>query len=110
MPLDVVVFDTPEERERGLMYVEDMPEGKGALFVFPEEQMVNFWMKNMQFAMDILFFDGSGRLRHRVNNIRPCTSVSGCTSVKVGGVAYVLESKWGYLPDKIKGGYLKPPY
>lgn len=93
VPLDVVVFDTPEERELGLMYVEELPEGKGALFVFEEEREVSFWMKNTRFSMTMLFFDQYGRLVRFVDSISPCTLNASCPSISVGKVKYVVEIK-----------------
>lgn len=90
VPLKVVVFDTPEERELGLMHVEELPEGTGALFVYPQETGVAFWMKNTQFPMDMLFFDQDKCLVHFVESMQPCNADS-CLPVKVAGVKYVVE-------------------
>lgn len=90
VPLKVVVFDTPGERELGLMHVEKLPEGTGALFVFEEERSVALWMKNMKFAIDMLFFDKHRNLIHKMEMIQPCKSDK-CDSHSVGGVKYVLE-------------------
>ncbi len=74
VPLDAVVLDTPEERELGLMRVRELPTGKGALFVFEREKMVDFWMKSVSFPVDMLFFDKQGKVLYSLENVKPCHS------------------------------------
>src|SRR6202023_1484204 len=44
---------TPEDRERGLMYRRELPEGQGMLFDFERDQEVSFWMKNTYIPLDM---------------------------------------------------------
>jgi uncharacterized protein len=53
------VADTPASRERGLMFRESMPEDHGMIFVFPDESVRRFWMKNTRIPLDIIFVDAS---------------------------------------------------
>src|SRR5271154_285851 len=46
---------TPAEQETGLMYRTELADGKGMLFVFPEEGPLNFWMKNTWIDLDMVF-------------------------------------------------------
>jgi uncharacterized protein len=59
----VEVADTPEERSRGLMFRERMPENQGMLFVFPETLPVGFWMQNTILPLDLLFVAEDGEVR-----------------------------------------------
>ncbi len=90
VPLKVVVFDTPGERELGLMHAKNLPEGAGALFVFERERVVDFWMKNVTFPVDMLFFDKAKRLIYKLEAVQPCLAER-CSSVSIGGVMYVVE-------------------
>lgn len=53
---------TPEERARGLMYREDLPEGEGMLFIFPDSQIRSFWMSNTFVPLDIAYIDEELRI------------------------------------------------
>lgn len=54
--LRVKVADTPWERQQGLSGVDlkDL-NADGMLFVFPDSEVRNFWMKNMEFALDVIW-------------------------------------------------------
>jgi uncharacterized membrane protein (UPF0127 family) len=56
------VARTSEERAEGLMYREQVPEGTGMLFVFPDSQVRSFWMANTYIALDIAYMDPAFRI------------------------------------------------
>ncbi len=87
---------TREEQMRGLMFVEEMPEDRGMLFIFPREGMRAFWMKNTRIPLDILYFDDELALVSVVENARPCAPSGPCPSHPSAGPAqYVLELNAG---------------
>ena len=51
----VVVADTQAERAAGLSGYAGLPEDAGMLFVFAEPTQPSFWMKGMEFALDIIW-------------------------------------------------------
>lgn len=60
--LEIEIADTPERAERGLMYRTVLAEGKGMLFVFPDEQVRSFWMKNTFIPLAIGYFNAKMEL------------------------------------------------
>lgn len=51
------VASTPQDRERGLMFREELADGAGMLFVFEDEAIRGFWMHNTHIDLDIALLD-----------------------------------------------------
>lgn len=84
-----------EDRQQGLMFREGIQENQGMLFVFEDEDIHAFWMKNMRFAIDILWLDRDKRIVHIEQNVPPCAQ-DPCPSYPSSAPAkYVLELKSG---------------
>lgn len=58
--LYVKVASTPDEWERGLKFVHTLPDSEGMLFIFPEDKILSFWMKDTPIDLSIAFIDRSG--------------------------------------------------
>jgi hypothetical protein len=56
------VARTPAEQETGLMKRDSMPKDHGMIFVFPNDEVRKFWMKNTRFPLDIVFVGAKGRV------------------------------------------------
>lgn len=92
--LRVEVADTPRERSKGLSGQKSLKNGEGMLFVFDEPLLAGFWMKDMSFAIDIIWIDASGRVIGIDKEISPDSypeTVSPAEPVK-----YVLEVPAGF--------------
>jgi len=60
-----------DERERGLMFRKELPEGHGMLFDFQTGQQVQFWMHNTYIPLDMIFIAADGRIVHVAENAKP---------------------------------------
>ncbi len=88
----VEVADTAEKRRWGLMYRRHLEADQGMLFVFPEEKVQSFWMKNTPLSLDIIFMDRSRRVVGIVRDTVPFST----RSVGVAAPSrYVLEVRAG---------------
>lgn len=56
---------------RGLMFVREMPDDVGMLFIHPSERMISMWMKNTLIPLDMVFMDSSGVVTHIAENTVP---------------------------------------
>jgi uncharacterized membrane protein (UPF0127 family) len=63
--------DRPSRQEQGLMFVRDMDEHAGMLFVFAQSKPIFMWMKNTYLSLDMLFIDDRGRIATIVTRATP---------------------------------------
>lgn len=97
---DVEVANTTDAREKGLMHRENLNQNRGMLFIFPEENIYSFWMKNTLITLDIIWLNSNQEIVFISSNNQPCQP-DNCLSVNPGIKAkYVLEINAG-LSEKI---------
>ena len=58
VPVKLKVAATPQSQMKGYMQEEEQPsENQGMLFIYDEPMPLSFWMKQVKFPLDIIFFD-----------------------------------------------------
>jgi uncharacterized membrane protein (UPF0127 family) len=70
IPVKVEVVSSKEKIEKGLAGRTNLPLGRGMLFSMPDSGHQRFWMKGMQFPIDIIWISGS-RITGCEKNISP---------------------------------------
>jgi uncharacterized membrane protein (UPF0127 family) len=102
---------TPEEKERGLMFRRELPEGQGMLFDFQTDQPVAFWMKNTYIPLDMLFIRSDGRIARIAENTEPLSERNIPSGAQVRAVLEVIggtAKKLGIAPgDRVAGSIFK---
>ncbi len=92
---EVELAQTFEEKQRGLMYREHLDANRGMLFVYEDEDIYSFWMKNTLLPLDIIWIDSNYKVVYIEHNAVPCNE-SPCKSINPEERAlYVLEINGG---------------
>jgi len=101
MEISVEVADTVEKRSLGLGKRSGLENGWGMLFVFEKRKQHGFWMKDMQFPLDIIWLENH-RIVHILRNVQPAKSgVIPPVMKPPVGVNFVLEIDAGRA-DELK--------
>jgi hypothetical protein len=69
----VTVADDPHERQQGLSNTARLDDQTGLLFIFDESDRFGMWMKDMRYAIDILWINDQFEIVHVEENITPDT-------------------------------------
>jgi uncharacterized protein len=86
------VMKTPEQRAKGLMFRQFMPEDRGMLFDFGREEPVAMWMRNTYIPLDMVFIRANGIIHRIHERAQPLDE----TTIPAGApVRYVLELNGG---------------
>lgn len=70
--LNLEVAKTPLEKSKGLMYRDELDSFSGMYFPYLEGREVSFWMKNMNFPLDLIYLDKDGTVLKIHKNVSPC--------------------------------------
>ena len=100
--LQVELASTNEQRNHGYMGRTSIPDGTGMLFVFANDQQLNFWMRDTPTALSIAFVDA----QKQILNIADMQPFDDRTIHKSVGLArYALEVPQGWFTTHgIQGG------
>ena len=97
----VEMATTEEEKQTGLMYRKELPDGKGMLFDFSPEQPISMWMKNTYISLDMIFIRADGRILRIAENTEPHSTKIISSGGLAKGVLEVIAGtaqKYGIQP------------
>jgi len=100
VPLTVELAYQPADRALGLGYREGLSPGTGMLFLFEGPEPRSFWMRGMQFCIDIIWIE-SGVIQGAAESV--CPEPAGTADADLPTfespvpVTYVLEVPAGWL-------------
>lgn len=95
----VEMAETPQEKARGLSGKEKLEKDEGLLFAFENKTQPSFWMKDMNFAIDIIWI-ADGKIVGIEKNVPAPGEGTLDSELKFYkpevGIDYVLEVNGGY--------------
>ena len=91
--IDLEIADNDYERQLGLMNRKEMKENEGMLFIFPEQEMLSFWMRNTLISLDMIFVNNQKRIVTIHKNTKILSDQSYPTSQPA---IYVVEVLGGF--------------
>lgn len=105
------VMIRPADLQRGMMFRDSLPSGRGMLFLHKQPSNVSYWMYQVKIPLDIVFIDSSHKVLGVSVSAPPCTTrASECPQYGgYPGTQYVLElgggeaAKYGVQPGTVIG-------
>ena len=91
--IDIEIADDDAKREVGLMGRPVMEERQGMLFVYDEEQIASFWMRNTILSLDMIFINNQGEIVTIHKNTKPFSDDS---YTATGMTMFILEVNAGF--------------
>ncbi|MFT5618288.1 MAG: uncharacterized membrane protein (UPF0127 family) [Arenicella sp.] len=91
--IEIEIADEDWERAQGLMYRTKMGENQGMLFIFEEEEIQSFWMRNTNISLDIMYVNSNKEI---VSIQKYATPFSDESLPSEGDAQYVVEVNAGF--------------
>ena len=94
--VNVEVVSTKADLERGLQDRAGLAKDQGMLFIFAKDDRYRFWMKDMKFALDILWLDRDAGIVAVGEDLPPCKADPCPVYAPPQQARYVLEVSAGF--------------
>lgn len=95
------IAETPAERQRWLTFrSEEMPLSSALLLVYDKADLFSLWLLNIQFNLDLIWFDGAGNIVYIKQDAAPCRNTLDavqCTYKNTIPARYVLAATTGFI-------------
>lgn len=83
------IADTPDLRQRGLMFRHRVPEDRAMLFDWGRVEPVSMWMRNTYVSLDMIFIAADGRVVRIAEATEPLSETTISSGVPVAAVLEV---------------------
>ena len=95
------IAETPAERQRWLTFrSEELPLSSALLLVYDKPDLYSLWLLNIQFNLDLIWFDGAGNIVYIKQDAAPCRNTldaAQCTYKNTIPARYVLAATTGFI-------------
>jgi len=102
--LDIEFAESEYETQTGLMYRKSMQANRAMLFIFENDSQRSFYMKNTEFALDIIYINSNFKIVSIQKNAKPLDKSSLPSQAPA---KYVLEvnagqsDQWGLVAGDV---------
>lgn len=95
------IAETPAERQRWLTFrSEELPLNSSLLLVYDKPDLYSLWLLNIQFNLDLIWFDDDGNIIYIKQDVVPCKNTldtTQCTYKNTIPAKYVLAATTGFI-------------
>ncbi len=102
-PISVEIAKTQTEKQRWLMFRNDkLSFDQGLIMVYDKSDLYSLWLLNIQYNLDLMWFDEHGQLVYFKKNASPCKStfdMQECTYKSTKPALYIVAATSGFIDD-----------
>ena len=95
------IAETPAERQRWLTFrTEKLPFSSALLLVYDKSDLYSLWLLNIQFNLDLIWFDNAGNIVYMIKDAAPCKNTLDpvqCTYKNTTPSKYILAATAGFI-------------
>lgn len=89
------VASTRQEQTKGFMFRASISPDAAMLFIYDQDGVYPFWMKNVKFPLDIIWIDAAKKIVYIKEDFAPCSSGDCPVEYPADPARYVLEVMGG---------------
>ena len=101
--INVEIAESDAERQRWLMFRnEEFPLNSAMILVYPKSDLYALWLLNIQYNLDIMWFNEEGKLVYLIKDAKPCENPLdpyNCTFKTNVPAKYIVVSTEGFIKE-----------
>ena len=101
--INVEIAESDAERQRWLMFRnEEFTSNAAMILVYPKSDLYALWLLNIQYNLDIMWFNEEGKLVYLINDAKPCENPldpHACTYKTNIPAKYIVVSTTGFIKE-----------
>lgn len=101
--INVEIAESDAERQRWLMFRnEEFPLNSAMILVYPTSDLYALWLLNIQYNLDIMWFNEKGKLVYLIRDAKPCENPldpHNCTFKTNVPAKYIVVSTEGFIKE-----------
>ena len=103
--IKVEIAESDAEKQRWLMFRQQkLPLDSAMILIYKKPDLYSMWLLNIEYNLDLIWFDGSGNAVYIVKDAAPCKStfdIENCTYKNTKPAKYIIAAASGFI-DKHK--------